>query len=848
MSDTVLNTPITRRRFLQATGAAGTAGAVGFGTGVLPGFSTLSEAHADVAPQASAETVVTKSFCNQCSASCGIDVYTTDGRVHAIYGQLDNPITQGKLCPKGYYGVYFLYDPDRFKGPMKRTNPKKGRDEDPRFVPISWDEALGTVAARLNALRAKGESHRFGLLAGRAWGPVNSSLFKSLGTLYGTPNIGIDHGSISADAVKKARLFTDGNYGYNTLDCANTNYMLIAGTSFLETGRPLNAFLQAWGTMRSKAPRTKVTTVNVHLSTSSAASDRQLMIKPGTDGAFALALAHIILTESLWERKFVGDFVPVIQPEDPAEPRIPAHRFEAGKEIDPASFSEKWTLGLAEWWNKVVKDTTPQWAAEITSIPVEEIYAVGRELGTVRPAMVLMERGVVAHYNGVYNGMAFNALNALVGAFFAKGGIGYNQGPPWGKLTTKAEDYLDDYAKAPERKKPRVDKAKTPAWPLAGSRIQDIPANHLAGDPYKLDTVMFYLTSPVFSAPNSREWEQAMADDMFVIDTSPFPSETSVFADLILPEPTYLERHQLNGGPPFQGYPLAVIRTPAVKPLYDTMVFSDILIEIGKRLGGPTGAYFAKLGNTENMMRELAAGFAEKPGTNGVNGYDSLVEKGVWYKKPYSFRQSGGEFFEWDGAAKSYSKPMSAALVKEKLFKTPSGKYEFKSGYITDEHYAHYAQERFGIELDRVGFPQYIPARYYGGGDLHFVTPKLATQAEGRSGNLPHVSALMQPSVGGNREVYLEIHPDTARQRGIRDGDRVRIRNEVGSIEAIARHFTGTRPDTVVLPMVHGHWGMGRWSKGGSITGSVNEVIANVSEPFSGLACANSTKVFVEKV
>lgn len=940
MSDSVLNPTISRRRFLQATGAAGAVGAVGVGSGAIPGFGAIGKAHAQPAAAATGETVITKSFCNQCSASCGIDIYTTNGRVHAIYGTLDNPLANGKLCPKGHYGQYILYDPDRFKGPMKRTNPKKGRDEDPRFVPISWDEALGIVAGRLNTLRDKGESHRFGILVGREWGKLNADLLKSFGQLYGTPNVGINHGSISADTVKKARLFTDGNYGYYSYDYANTNYMLVVGTSFLEAGRPLNGNMQAWGVMRSKAPRTKVTAVNVHTSTSTAAADRQLLIKPGTDGALALALAHVILTQGLWDKKFVGDFTDranrfkagqsidavfsekdvedwKLAQQETADKRAAAAKKDAEKaaadkaklqaEVDGLRqklkgakgdakaeqaitkkiaalelaqaekalseqrnreqraamekdrkpepqpvvgepvFREQWTVGLIEWWNAAVKDATPQWAAEITNIPEHEIVAVGRELGSTRPAMVLTERGAVAHYNGVYNGMALTALNALVGAYFAKGGVGYHQGVPWGKLDVQPENFLDDYAKAPERKKPRIDMAKTEKYPLAGTVIQDVPRNHLKGAPYKLDTLMFYMTSPVFSSPESRDWEKAMAE-VFVIDTSPSPSETSHFADLVLPESTYLERLQVNGGTPFQGYPIAMIRNPAIKPLYDTKVFSDMIIEIGKRTKGTTADYFKKLDNTENIVKQMAAGFAEKPGSNGVNDYESFVKKGVWFKKPYGFRQIGGEFFEWDGLTKSYSKPMTAEMVKEKLFKTPSGKFEFKSAYILDEHYAHYAAEKMGITQEMVGFPQYIPVKYFGGGDLHFITPKLAAQSEGRSGNLAHPTALMQPSVGGKRDVFLEIHPETAAKRGIEDGDRVRIHNEVGSIEVIARHFTGIRPDTVVLPMIHGHWGMGRWSKGRLPTGSVNELVVNVSEPFAGLACVNSTKVFVEKV
>ena len=847
MDKSILNPALTRRRFLQTSGAVGAATAAGIGAEKLAGFNTISRAHAQPAAEKAGETVITKSFCHQCPARCGIDVYTTNSRVHAIYGTLDNPLSNGKLCPKGHYGAYLLYDPDRFKGPMKRTNPKKGRNEDPKFVPVSWDEALKTVADRLNTLRDKGEAHRFGLLFGRGWGATDAGLFGNFAKLYGSPNVGLNHSSMCSDASKKAKLCADGNYSYNSYDYANTNYLLIFGASFLESFRPLNYNLQVWGHMRTKAPRTKVTVVDVHVSTTGAAADRLLLTKSGTDGALALAMAHVILTEGLWDRKFVGDFLPVVQPKDPAAEKIPTPKFEAGKVIDPATFKENLTLGLAEWWNAVLKDCTPEWAEKITTIPARDIAAVGREFGSTRPAIALFERGATAHTNGIYNGMAIHALNALVGSFFAKGGLGYQSGTPWAKISVSSDGFVDEYAKAPERKKPRIDKVKTDAWPMASNMMQEIAVNHLKGDPYKMDTLMFYLTGPIFSGPDCTQWEKAMAE-IFVIDTSPYPGETAIFADLILSDHTYLERLQIADTYPFQGYPIAMIRTPAVKPLYDTKVFGDIVIEIGKRIKGPMGDYYKQVGNTEKMIKEMAKGFEEKPGSNGVNSYETFVQKGVWFKKPYSYRQAGGEFFQWDGESKSYSKPMDAALVKEKCFKTPSGKYEMKSGYLTDEHHAHYVHEKLGIPLEMVGFPQYIPAKHPGGGDLHFVSPKLAAQAEGRQANLAHATALMQPTLGGKRDVFLEIHPETAKKRGIADGDRVRLKNDVGQLEVIARYFTGIRPDTVALPMIHGHWAQGRWAVGRSVSGSTNEITANVSEPISGLACYHTGTVKVEKV
>jgi anaerobic selenocysteine-containing dehydrogenase len=823
----ILNTLLSRRRFLQATGTASALGAAGIGSGLL---TTLREAEA-VPAGGPSETRITKNICHQCPARCGIDVYTTDGRVHAIYGTSDHPISNGKLCPKGPLGTYILYDPDRFKGPMKRTNPKKGRDQDPGFVPISWEEALDTVAERLNNLRDRGESHRFTLVYGRGWGASCAGLQGTFGKLYGSPNVAIGHSSMCSDGSIKSKQATDGNGSYNAYDYANSNMLLMFGVGFLEAFRPYNNNMQVWGYIRGvKVPKTRITAVDVHMNTTLAGADRALLIKPGTDGALALAIAHVILTEGLWERSFVGDFYDG------------ENRFKAGQTVDPDDFEEKWVKGLVEWWNIELKDRTPAWAAEITSLNERDILATAREFGTTRPAIALFERGVHAHSNGVLNGMAVHSLNALVGSLFAKGGLMYQMGPSYGDLPVNADDYLDDYASnGPWKDQPRIDlKGHEDGYLLANNMLQEVGPNSLAGRPYKLDTIMFYLSNPIWTAPNGQVWEEAMAE-LFVIDTSPFPGETAMFADLILPDHTFLERLQDAPTYPFQGWPMAQLRVPAVEPLYDTKYYGDVLIEIGKRIKGPMGEYYKALGDTENVIRHLAKGFEQDPGDNGVNSFESWKEKGVWYKKPYHWQQRDGAFYEWDGEA--YAREMSPEEVKEKLLKTDSGKFEFRSSWL--EAKADWIAAKTGRDRAKLMFPHWEEPAHPGGGDLYLVTPKVAMHAEGRGANLPVAIANLQPTLGGRDQVFIEINPVTARTRGIPNGARVRISSDVGAIEGYAKYFEGVRPDTLVFPMEHGHWAQGRWAKG-RLPGHCGEVTVNQSDRITGQCSYYTTKVRIE--
>ncbi len=830
----ILETLMSRRRFLKTTSATAAVGAVGLGGGVLPNLLTLSEARAaDTGAGAQGgKTVITKNICHQCPARCGIDVYTTDGRVHAIWGTSDHPISNGKLCPKGPLGTYILYDPDRFKGPMKRTNPKKGRNEDPKFVPITWDEALDTVAARLNTLRDKAESHRFCLVYGRGWGASCAGLQGTFGKLYGSPNVAIGHSSMCSDGSIKSRQATDGNASYNAHDFNNANMLLMFGVGFLDAFRPFNHNMQVWGHIRGvKVPKTRITAVDVHMNTTLAGADRALLIKPGTDGALALAIAHVILAEGLWERSFVGDFHDGV------------NRFRAGQTVDPDLFEEKWVKGLVEWWNIELKDRTPAWAAGVTTLYERDIDATAREFGATRPAMALFERGVHAHSNGILNGMAVHSLNALVGSLFAKGGMMYQMGPSYGSMPVNADDYMDDYAKGgPWKSQPRIDlKGHEDGYLLANNMLQEVGPNSLAGKPYKLDTIMFYQSNPIWTAPNGQEWEKAMAE-LFVIETSPFPSETAMFADLVLPDHTYLERLQDAPTYPFQGWPMTQLRVPAIKPLYDTKYYGDVLIEIGKRINGPMGDYYKTLDNTENVIRHLAKGFEKDPGDNGVNSFESWKEKGVWYKKRYLWRQIGGDFFAWDG--QGYNAPMSAEEVKEKLLKTESGKFEFRSSWL--EAKADWIAAKTGRDKAKLMFPHWEEPNHPGGGDLYMVTPKVAMHAEGRGANLPVAIANFQPALGGRDKVYIEINPQTARDRGIKDGERVRIKSGVGSVVGYCKYFEGVRPDTLVFPMEHGHWAHGRWAKDRS-PGHSGEVTVNQSDRVTGQCLYYTTKVSIER-
>lgn len=799
---------VTRRTFLKVSvaGLAGTSVAgqlLGLPNPVTKAF------RAATAQEATGEKKV-RTVCRQCPAGCGLEVRVVNGRAVKIEGNPDHPINLGKICPKGQTGLQDLYDPDRVKGPLKRTNPKKGPEEDPGFVSVSWDEALDDVANRLLKLRTEGKSHTFGIMGGRYRGKA-PLLAGSFVKLYGSPN-DIGHSSICSDASIIGHYVTDGVKSYQGYDWDNTNYILCFGGAILEAWRPTTRLLRVLGHMRRDKPvRGKLVVVDVRLSVSAAKADEWLVVKPGTDGALALGMAHVILTEGLWSREFVGDF------------NVSGGRFVSGQAISSNSFTERWTTGLADWWNNVVKDMTPEKATQICGVPAETIKRIAIEFATTQPAIAAGERGAGSHTNGIYNRMSVHALNALVGSMYSKGGVRQQIGPPYAdKLLPNIDDYMDDTAqKMAERIKNkeimRIDKSGSAESPLTKNLYQNVADNHLVGDPYKLNMLIIYMTNPLFSPNSPQRFEEAFKD-VFIVDTTSFLSETALYADYILPDHSYLETYLDDPIYPSLGYPCTGIRQPVVKPLYDTRPWGDIMIGLGIRMGGQMAEYYKQLGSWENILKTVAKGLPIS--------WEEWLAKGVWYDSQYPWEYRNGKFYD-------LGIEMTPEKVKEKLLTTPSGRFELRSSRLEEKGFNPYPHHE---EPERSGGP---------GFDLYLISPKLITHAEGRGANQPWLQESFAVHVKEAWDTWVEINPNTAAKRGITDKNIVWVESPIGRIQVRAKICPGCPPEVVVIPFENGHRNYGRWAKKRGV--NPNYILANLTDKISGQHAYNDTMVKVYK-
>src|SRR3990172_4000406 len=292
---------VTRRTFIKGTSAGSAFAAVSVATPALLKSAVSSEP----SPQAAdAPERWVPGVCLQCPAGCGIVVRVVGERVVKIEGNPLYPSNEGRLCPKGQAGLQFLYDPDRIKGPMRRLGDRGSG----QWERISWDEAIGEVVSRLGALRDQGKPHTLLFMSGRNRGQ-SGGLIDRFMEAFGSPNH-VGHSSICEDGSPLGHYLTQGFKAYAGYDWDDTNYFISFGAGFIEAWRPTVRLLRAYGHMRRGRPvRAKIVQVDTRFSVTAPKADEWLAIRPGTDGALALGLAHVILRDGLWDRAFAGDFV-----------------------------------------------------------------------------------------------------------------------------------------------------------------------------------------------------------------------------------------------------------------------------------------------------------------------------------------------------------------------------------------------------------------------------------------------------------------------------------------------------------------------------------------------------------
>ena len=747
--------------------------------------------------------------CLQCPSGCGLRIRSVNHWPVKLEGIKDYPLNLGRLCPKGQAGLQVLYDPDRIRYPLRR----KGKRGEGSWEKISWNEAIRLVTQRLKTLRQEGKPHQLMILGGRYRGHM-ADLMARFSEAFGSPNH-FGNSARGSEGILKGHFFTMGIRDFLAIHWEEVNYVLSFGASLLEASRPSLRNLWGYGFLRRGRPgiRGKLVQIEPRFSVTASKADQWIPILPGTDGALALGIAHWIIKENQYDRDFIN-----------------RHTF--GFE-DWQGMGGKIHLGFK---TLVLQEYSPKQVSSLTGIPEETVVQIAREFSSHRPSVAISGRGVGMRTNGTYAQMAIDSLNALVGSIDSRGGLLLQRKVPFQKWPSIQKDIIAEKGLS----QPRIDGAGDMPFPFAKDILYSLPEKIKKGEPYPIEVLFFYYTNPVFSLPEPEKFRNAIEKIPFIVSFSPFMDETTLLADLVLPDGTYLERWQDDYAEPGLGFPMFGLRSPAVdKFLYDVRNTGDVLIQIAKEMGGTVDKSFPWKDFQEALKEAIKGVFESKRGSIQVKDFEGfwkvLIEQGGWWDPPYPF----GEL--------------------RKKFQTPSGKFEFYSSAMEQGLREISMRSLKGLDQvlkelkveargEKTFLPHFEKPRWVGDEKdypFYLIDYKLMTTAEGRGANQPYLQEIFGPHLKEKWDSWVEINPETAQKMGIKDGDLIWVESIAGKLKGKARLFPGTHPNCIHIPYGQGHKAYGRWAKGRGI--NPNDLLVREYDYLGGFASYFSTRVKVYK-
>ncbi len=799
-------TGISRRTFVKGAAAVGVSLTLG-----SPALRALSTNTAD-ASRGILQGQWKSTFCTGCTTWCPLQVYVENGRAIKTRGHAHSKTNGQYCCPRAHLALQQLYDPDRVKTPMKRTNPKKGRHEDPGFVPITWDEAMGMVADRIMELRANRETHKFLLFRGR-YTSVNSMFYSSVPRIIGSPN-NISHSSICAEA-EKMRYFLDGQWAYMQYDISRTRYVLVWGADPLVANRQVSTALRNWGDALDNA---RIASVEPRLSGTGTKCDEWLPVKPGYDGALACAMAHAILAEGMWYKPFVGDF------------RDGQNRFKPGQTVDEDTFEEQHTHGLVKWWNLHLKDTTPEWAEKLCRIPADQIRRVALGFADAAPrCMVWVGGGPGMQPRGSYGCMAAYALNGLTGGIDNEGGVLAYNSTVYDSLPDH-DDFVDDLAKEGNAYE-KIDQRGRLEWPNlargesgAGVNTNNVADAILNEDPYLPKMGIGYFANFNFSCPDTQRWFKAMQKLEFFVHMTTHASEMSWFADVVLPVKNCMFEQWATLNHSSNLHASAAISSPMVDSIWDARAMETevpwLLAEKLAERGFDNLLRYYKTFRDPETGREPASG-------SNLDLYSLKIRtQKMWDPKKH---EGGDKFQNWEEFKKIGVWNSDRYVYRHRWSNmgTKTGKFEFYSETLKEALENH--AQRHNVSVDKVleacnyearGEVAFIPHHEnpHEWGDpeeypFKFVDYKSRLNREGRSANCPWYNEMKDVDPGDlPYDDVAKLNPRDGNRLGIRTGDKIRLTSPTGSIVCTASLWEGVMPGTVAKCFGQGHWAYGRYA------------------------------------
>ena len=767
------------------------------------------------------------STCGMCLHGCGILVEVRDGVALKIEGDPSNPDNLGKLCPKGNAGLARLYDSTRVLQPMKRANPLKGPGIDPKWVEISWDEAYDIVARELGRVRKEDPRK---LLC--AIGDFQRILLWGWPAVFGSPNFFTSLGNYCGGSYHPVNGSVDGSFAAIN-DYEWCNYWIQIGS-----GDGFSSHLHLAGSAKRMADARmrgmKVVTLDPRMSVAAAKADEWIPILPGTDRAFVLGMAHVLIHEL---KQFDHDFLrdrtnaPYLVKEDgyflrDAEGRALVWSLSRSSPrpwntVAPADVALDGAYQLSgldvrtgfRVWSDMLRNHTPERMSEVSTVPAETMRRIAREfvqaaqIGATleiegktypyRPAALNYYRGSQSHANGLFDNLTFKMFNMLVGNIDVPGG---HLGVPLDHRGFFIHEGDDGTLKpephqlhpAPPFKYP-PDSTHLMEWFPIGFDAGQLNTETLLeperfGLNYSPEVMLMYHSNPLWNMPETDKVEKIMARMKFVVAIDIQRTESTEWADVFLPDHTYLESYLLNclEPPVVTGHTL---RQPVVPPVGNTKDAYEILTEIAERLG---------FRDDWNDLLNVVTGFTAHPQYLLDPEKRYSVEE-LWdrYARSIYGDDRGLEWFKINGHAVRCRTPEETYLPYGDLripfyfeFIKRQGddiRQKFEQVGLTDWPLDNYQPLPFWknsqvIEDGKAGYPFYA------------ITFKESLHTFADTVVMPWLSEVSEKDAihGG-----ILVNPITAAQLGVSTGTRIRLHSPAGSVDGVAQLVEGIHPQVL---------------------------------------------------
>ncbi|MFP4475799.1 MAG: menaquinone reductase molybdopterin-binding-like subunit QrcB [Desulfatibacillaceae bacterium] len=693
--------------------------------------------------------------CTLCPGGCGVKVRKADDRPHKIEGLEGHPVNNGGVCLLGSSGLQLLFGPQRVKTPLKRA----GQRGEGRWQEISWEQAIQDVVKKLANIRKEESSHMVACALGSDQGTV-PALFSRFMQAYGSPNLYSKTTSWDMWAMTlKAMHGVDARAGF---DLANADFVLSFGCGLLDGwGSPVNVFQAHSKWVEDPATGTfRLVQIEPRLSNTACKAGQWIANKPGTEGALALAIANVLIRENLYDRRFA---------------RWHAYGFDTW--IDPKGTHQRGFRRL------VLEDYGPEKMAEVTGVDARTIRRLARDFAKAERPMAIAGKGHGDDPQTLQDYMAVHALNALVGNINKPGGViavpAENAAANWPAV------HKDRFSQMGLAQRP-LDGTVSPAQPLAENLLHRVFDNLADG---KLEALLVYGVNPLYSLKQPEKVKKALDNVGLIVSFSPYLDDTATYADLVLPDLTYMEKLQDVPTPP--GYPrphTGLARPIAWSPYHEGKNVGDTIIEIARALDGTIAASFP-WDDYEACLKEA---MGEK--------WDALDEDGYW---------EDGEFRPdaWDRA-----------------FVTKSRNFEFCPVVSAPARRRGLAVPPTWQEVKAEGGEKDLP--------LLAVPVETFRTSYADMGDTPFMIKTVPDEVLKDDMLLVEINPETGRKYGLKDRKDAVLSTPAATVRVRIFYYEGIMPGLVGVPKGLGHDVSNKFLAGKGI--NYNSLLGPVEDPVTG--------------